>query len=211
MYSSPPRHGAEIAELVLSDPQLYDAWKVRLGRPAAGHAFMPGTCAQRDQHASLRAVQPAVMGVASHARSNQCPRTCFTSVCVFTLYVPGMQVELKGMADRIITMRTKLHESLKAVGAPGGWDHIVNQIGALVRMILFWLGSSCSGSPDRQRPVASFHVVSAPRDIGVAFLAADMCLPGMRTTCNGCAKALSHALLRDLRCVDAQECSASPA
>lgn len=83
------------------------------------------------------------------------------------------------MADRIITMRTKLHESLKAVGAPGGWDHIVNQIGALFRIIL-WLGSSCSGSPDRQRPVASFHVVSAPRHIGVAFLAADMCLPGMR-------------------------------
>jgi aspartate aminotransferase len=50
MYSSPPRHGAEIAELVLSDPQLYDAWKA----------------------------------------------------------------ELKGMADRIITMRTKLHDSLKA-------------------------------------------------------------------------------------------------
>lgn len=35
MYSSPPRHGAEIAELVLSEPQLYDAWKVRLGPAAA--------------------------------------------------------------------------------------------------------------------------------------------------------------------------------
>jgi hypothetical protein len=29
MYSSPPRHGAEIAELVLSDPQLFQEWKVR--------------------------------------------------------------------------------------------------------------------------------------------------------------------------------------
>lgn len=29
MYSSPPRHGAEIAELVLSDPQLFREWKVR--------------------------------------------------------------------------------------------------------------------------------------------------------------------------------------
>lgn len=29
MYSSPPRHGAEIAELVLSDPQLFQDWKVQ--------------------------------------------------------------------------------------------------------------------------------------------------------------------------------------
>lgn len=65
MYSSPPRHGAEIAELVLSDPQLFREWKV----------------------------------------------------------------ELKGMADRIISMRKKLLGSLEAAGAPGGWEHVVNQIG----------------------------------------------------------------------------------
>ena len=40
-----------------------------------------------------------------------------------------LQVELKGMADRIITMRTGLFDALKEVGAPGGWEHIVNQIG----------------------------------------------------------------------------------
>lgn len=28
MYSSPPRHGAEIAQLILSDRELFDAWKV---------------------------------------------------------------------------------------------------------------------------------------------------------------------------------------
>lgn len=39
------------------------------------------------------------------------------------------QDELKGMADRIIAMRHKLREELIAVGAPGTWDHIVNQIG----------------------------------------------------------------------------------
>ena len=33
------------------------------------------------------------------------------------------------MADRIISMRQKLLDSLKAAGAPGGWDHVVNQIG----------------------------------------------------------------------------------
>ena len=40
-----------------------------------------------------------------------------------------LQQELKGMADRIITMREKLHAALKEVGAPGSWDHITSQIG----------------------------------------------------------------------------------
>ncbi len=40
-----------------------------------------------------------------------------------------LQGELKGMADRIITMREKLHSALKEVGAPGTWDHIISQIG----------------------------------------------------------------------------------
>ena len=40
-----------------------------------------------------------------------------------------VQVELKGMADRIITMREKLHAALKENGTPGSWDHITSQIG----------------------------------------------------------------------------------
>ncbi|GAQ81410.1 aspartate aminotransferase [Klebsormidium nitens] len=38
-------------------------------------------------------------------------------------------VELKGMADRIITMRHKLFDALKQKGTPGRWSHIVKQIG----------------------------------------------------------------------------------
>lgn len=37
--------------------------------------------------------------------------------------------ELKGMADRIISMRHRLRDELAAVGAPGNWDHIVSAIG----------------------------------------------------------------------------------
>ena len=33
------------------------------------------------------------------------------------------------MADRIITMREKLHTALQEVGASGTWDHITSQIG----------------------------------------------------------------------------------
>ncbi|KAJ6361486.1 hypothetical protein OIU78_002008 [Salix suchowensis] len=38
-------------------------------------------------------------------------------------------VELKAMADRIINMRQKLFEALRARGTPGDWSHIVKQIG----------------------------------------------------------------------------------
>ncbi|XP_078428182.1 aspartate aminotransferase, cytoplasmic [Wolffia australiana] len=38
-------------------------------------------------------------------------------------------VELKAMADRIISMRTELQEALLTKGTPGDWSHILKQIG----------------------------------------------------------------------------------
>ncbi|EOA35234.1 hypothetical protein CARUB_v10020394mg [Capsella rubella] len=38
-------------------------------------------------------------------------------------------IELKGMADRIISMRQQLYEAIKARGTPGDWSHIVKHIG----------------------------------------------------------------------------------
>jgi len=38
-------------------------------------------------------------------------------------------VELKGMADRIASMRQALYDDLKRRGTPGTWEHIVSQIG----------------------------------------------------------------------------------
>jgi aspartate/tyrosine/aromatic aminotransferase len=38
-------------------------------------------------------------------------------------------VDVKGMADRIITMRTQLRDLLIKNGSKRNWDHIVNQIG----------------------------------------------------------------------------------
>ncbi|CAN6706375.1 unnamed protein product [Malus baccata var. baccata] len=37
--------------------------------------------------------------------------------------------EVKGMADRIIGMRTALRENLEKVGSPLSWEHVTNQIG----------------------------------------------------------------------------------
>ncbi|XP_062098112.1 aspartate aminotransferase, cytoplasmic [Humulus lupulus] len=38
-------------------------------------------------------------------------------------------VELKAMADRIISMRQQLFDALQARGTPGDWSHIIKQIG----------------------------------------------------------------------------------
>ncbi|KAF3793959.1 Aspartate aminotransferase [Nymphaea thermarum] len=38
-------------------------------------------------------------------------------------------VELKAMADRIISMRQKLFDALRERGTPGDWSHIIKQIG----------------------------------------------------------------------------------
>ncbi|KAI3691167.1 hypothetical protein L2E82_49386 [Cichorium intybus] len=38
-------------------------------------------------------------------------------------------LELKAMADRIITMRKQLFDALSARGTPGNWTHIIKQIG----------------------------------------------------------------------------------
>ncbi|CAO2841923.1 unnamed protein product [Amaranthus hypochondriacus] len=38
-------------------------------------------------------------------------------------------VELKGMADRIISMRQQLFDAITARGTPGDWSHIIKQIG----------------------------------------------------------------------------------
>lgn len=39
------------------------------------------------------------------------------------------EIEVKGMADRIITMRDELHKGLVDLNTPGNWDHIKKQIG----------------------------------------------------------------------------------
>ncbi|GLU09884.1 hypothetical protein SLE2022_267190 [Rubroshorea leprosula] len=39
------------------------------------------------------------------------------------------KVELKAMADRIISMRHQLFDALSAKGTPGDWSHIIKQIG----------------------------------------------------------------------------------
>lgn len=41
----------------------------------------------------------------------------------------GRQGNVKTMADRVLLMRSELKAKLKALGTPGTWDHITDQIG----------------------------------------------------------------------------------
>jgi len=51
-------------------------------------------------------------------------------VVVCTLLGAGSRlVDVKGMADRIISMRTKLTDNLKKEGSAKNWAHITDQIG----------------------------------------------------------------------------------
>jgi hypothetical protein len=67
-----------------------------------------------------------------------------------------LQVELKGMADRIITMREKLHSALKEVGAPGTWDHIISQIG-----MFSYTGLTKVSTHAKHACLASMHAVGS--------------------------------------------------
>lgn len=47
--------------------------------------------------------------------------------------------EVKGMADRIISMRDKLYDSLVSLNTPGEWGHIKSQIGMFRYDLLYCL------------------------------------------------------------------------
>ncbi|CAA7034176.1 unnamed protein product [Microthlaspi erraticum] len=62
-----------------------------------------------------------------------CPPTHGASIVTTILKNSDMYndwtIELKGMADRIISMRQQLFEAIQARGTPGDWSHIIKQIG----------------------------------------------------------------------------------
>ncbi len=63
--------------------------------------------------------------------------------------------EVKGMADRIITMRALLKENLEKAGSKHNWDHITSQIGMFAYTGL---------TPEQMQKLASEHSVYATKD-----------------------------------------------
>lgn len=53
--------------------------------------------------------------------------------------------EVKGMADRIIGMRSTLFDLLKEVGSKKDWKHIKSQIGMFAYLVSLSLPFSCLG------------------------------------------------------------------
>ncbi len=64
-------------------------------------------------------------------------------------------VEVKGMADRIITMRALLKEELEKLGSSRDWGHITNQIGMFAFTGL---------TPEQVDALAKEHSVYGTRD-----------------------------------------------
>ena len=63
--------------------------------------------------------------------------------------------EVKGMADRIITMRALLKENLEKLGSKHDWSHITSQIGMFAYTGL---------TPEQMDQLAKEHSVYATRD-----------------------------------------------
>lgn len=150
-YSNPPMHGAAIAAKVLGDPRLFEEWKVggvrvrggeegpalpvRLQREPAAACLASGGWEARSLPSNRAACSPALQPpfppgpgppprprpsplapFAASARSRSFPRAFHPPA--------GLQVELRGMSQRIKSMRTALYDALqqRQVGgaAPAG-------------------------------------------------------------------------------------------
>jgi aspartate aminotransferase len=74
--------------------------------------------------------------------------------------------EVKGMADRIITMRALLKDNLEKLGSKHDWSHITSQIGMFAYTGL---------TPEQMEKLAKEHSVYATRDgrISVAGITSD--------------------------------------
>jgi aspartate aminotransferase, mitochondrial len=76
--------------------------------------------------------------------------------------------EVKGMADRIISMRALLKENLERLGSKHDWSHITRQIGMFAYTGL---------TPEQMDALAKEHSVYATRDgrISIAGITSDNC------------------------------------
>ncbi|CAN6865133.1 unnamed protein product [Brassica oleracea] len=71
----------------------------------------------------LRVVRPMYLSPPIHGAS------IVTTILKNSDMYNDWTVELKGMANRILSMRKQLNEALQARGTPGDWSHIIKQIG----------------------------------------------------------------------------------
>jgi aspartate/tyrosine/aromatic aminotransferase len=91
------------------------------------HSNLVQTSTGKEQEAVLSQLKMLVRPNYSNppAHGAHIVRTVLGSVELFAEW----RAELKGMADRIISMRTSLLSELTALGTPGDWSHITSQIG----------------------------------------------------------------------------------
>lgn len=115
LYSNPPRHGAEVAVLVLSQPALRAKWEVCVvGGGVVGEVSV-----------GFIRVRDCVGNIPGGAAFSVQQYVCLAH------HIPhsSSQAELAHMCERLLGVRQRLLQELQALGTPGNWSHITAQRG----------------------------------------------------------------------------------
>jgi aspartate/tyrosine/aromatic aminotransferase len=125
MYSNPPSTGARIVAHVLADPKLRTQWYARLVRRSTSLTHRHRHRHTR-VHSDMRIYPRAhtaslILGLSAHRDAQ------WGLMMAWDRW--GRMGEVKGMADRIIGMRTQLRQRLAALGSQRSWAHVTDQIG----------------------------------------------------------------------------------
>ncbi|MCJ8730609.1 hypothetical protein PDJAM_G00186440 [Pangasius djambal] len=117
-WSNPPTQGARLVGITLNTPELFAEWVGNL------------TVVTKDAD-SLSRVLSQMEKIVRITWSN--PPTQGARLVGITLNTPELFAEwkdnVKTMADRVLLMRAELKAKLQALGTPGTWEHITEQIG----------------------------------------------------------------------------------
>jgi len=80
---------------------------------------------------TAKAVNSQLCGIARPMWSNPPKHGCYIAKTILSdpLLCRQWKVQLKGMVDRILLMRSSIRNRLEQLGTPGSWQHVTDQIG----------------------------------------------------------------------------------
>jgi len=80
---------------------------------------------------SAKACQSQLCGIVRPMWSNPPKHGCYIAKTIMgdSMLYEQWQVQLKGMVDRILLMRSSIRSTLERLGTPGTWRHVTDQIG----------------------------------------------------------------------------------
>ena len=101
MYSNPPRHGAEIVSVILTDDQLYSQWKVRIrlinhhcGKPVASMYCIYVRCARRSVHEARM-----LKGICRSSFTNLHVQICSLQISIYNCMATALHHHLASLVS----------------------------------------------------------------------------------------------------------------